>query len=81
MADGPKEQSMTTVRTRLRVERDGKISGQADKSVPAGEHDAILIVADHTRRRLATDFPVDDCGPWPEALRLSREELYTDDGR
>ncbi len=27
------------------------------------------------------DFPVDDLGPWPEGLSLSREDMYGDDGR
>ena len=27
------------------------------------------------------DFPVDDLGPWPEGLNLSRAELYGDDER
>lgn len=29
----------------------------------------------------ALDFPVDDVGPWPEGLNLSRAELYGDDER
>ena len=28
-----------------------------------------------------TDFPVDDLGPWPDGLNLSRAELYGDDER
>jgi hypothetical protein len=27
------------------------------------------------------NFPVDELGPWPEALTLHREDLYADDGR
>jgi hypothetical protein len=27
------------------------------------------------------DFPVDDLGPWPEGLSLSREDMYGDGGR
>lgn len=27
------------------------------------------------------DFPVDDLGPWPESLNLSRAKLYGDDER
>jgi hypothetical protein len=39
------------------------------------------------RRRIAAtkqdalDFPVDDLGPWPDGLNLSRAELYGDDER
>lgn len=72
---------MTTVRTKLRVSREGTISGQADRSVPAGEHEAILFVEDQKRQRIGTDFPVDDCGPWPPAFSLSRKDIYADDGR
>lgn len=72
---------MTAIRTKLRVGRDGAISGQADRSVPAGEHEAILIVEDKQRQRIATHFPVDDCGPWPATLSLSRQHIYSDDGR
>ena len=27
------------------------------------------------------DFPVDDLGPWPDGLNLSRAEMYGDDER
>jgi hypothetical protein len=27
------------------------------------------------------NFPVDDLGPWPEEVSLSREDMYGDDGR
>ena len=27
------------------------------------------------------NFPVDDLGPWPEGVSLSREDMYGDDGR
>ena len=27
------------------------------------------------------DFPVDDLGPWPDGLNLSRMEIYGDDER
>ena len=33
------------------------------------------------KKRPLLDFPVDDLGPWPEALTLRREDLYGDDGR
>lgn len=33
------------------------------------------------RQRRAFDFPVDQVGPWPTDLNLSRETLYGDNGR
>jgi hypothetical protein len=79
---------MTKIQTRLRVARDGTVTGRVDPRVPPGEHEAILIVADsandHPVKKVdlgMVDFPVDDCGPWPERLSLSRQDLYGDDGR
>lgn len=32
-------------------------------------------------KRAMKPFPIDNCGPWPEGLSLSRKEMYDDDGR
>lgn len=32
-------------------------------------------------RKEPLDFPVDDLGPWPEGVSLSREDMYGDGGR
>jgi len=34
-----------------------------------------------TTSKQSLDFPVDDLGAWPEDLKLSREDMYGDDGR
>jgi hypothetical protein len=76
---------MTKVQTRLRVARDGTVTGHVDERVPPGEHEAILIVAEEAERAKPkigmADLPVDDCGPWPQSLSLSRHDVYGDDGR
>ncbi len=50
--------------------------------------DFVDFLRERIRRRKTTtsnknvlDFPVDDLGPWPKELSLSREDMYGDDGR
>ncbi len=65
---------------------------QKIQSLPAERaaevEDFVDFLRERTRRRYSPapgkdplDFPVDDLGPWPEGLSLSRTELYGDDGR
>ena len=77
---------MATVIAHLHVDPDGRITGQAASSVPAGDYTTLLeLTGDAPTPRDeasdALDWPVHDCGPWPTGLSLRREELYGDDGR
>ena len=55
---------------------------QLPDDVSPGEHDLTVIVgAPETERREALGFPVDDVGPWPDGLDLSREVLYVGHAR
>lgn len=51
--------------------------------VSVGMHRAVVIVeqSDSSRRHRSIEIPVDDLGPWPTNLSLSRADMYGDDGR
>ena len=71
-----------TVRTRIRVDASRRVVLQLPDGVAPGEHDVTLIVDEPgTTGRAPLDVPVDDVGPWPDGLDLSREMLYGEDGR
>jgi len=78
---------MTVITARITVAPDGTISGRAPGQVPAGEHEASIIVADWPARQVpsepfdASDLPTHDLGPWPAGLSLRREDMYGEDGR
>jgi hypothetical protein len=76
---------MATVLVPLHVDNEGRITGQAPAVVPPGDYTAPLEVLSGVRGRRDTDgkldWPVHDCGPWPENLSLRREDLYSDEGR
>ncbi len=69
-----------TVRTRVRVGLSRRVFVQLPDDVLPGEHDLTVTVdAPDKGRRSALGFPVDDVGPWPDGLDLSREALYGGD--
>jgi hypothetical protein len=78
---------MNEIRTRVTVGPDHRISRTAPAEVPAGEHEVIINLPDHspnerpTRQIDPTDLPKHDLGPWPQRLSLRREDIYGDDGR
>jgi hypothetical protein len=76
---------MATVLVPLHVDDEGRVTGQAPATVPPGDYTAPLEVPGGARDRRdiagELDWPVHDCGPWPENLSLRREELYGDEGR
>lgn len=39
------------------------------------------VMVRKTQEGQPLDFPVDDTGPWPNGLDLSRKDIYGDDGR
>jgi hypothetical protein len=74
---------MPVVNARIRVDADGTISGKAPRSVPPGEYEAPIDVAEQKPRpkRKRLDLPLHDSGPWPEGFTVRREEIYDDSGR
>lgn len=78
---------MTVIHTRIRVDRDRRISGVAPPDVPPGEHEATIVLAPVPARQMPTqkfnmdDWPKHALGRWPEGLSLRREDMYDEDGR
>ena len=76
---------MTIVLVPLYLDSKGRVTGQAPATVPPGDYTAPLEVPGDAsdRRGIAgeLDWPVHDCGPWPQDLSLRREDLHDDEGR
>jgi hypothetical protein len=76
---------MTIVTTRIRVARDGTLSGRVPHDVPAGEHEAMInVTGTHPKQDSSFDvnaLPSIDLGPWPAGVTLRREDIYGADGR
>jgi hypothetical protein len=72
---------MTMIITRVHVAKDGTLTGRAPAQVPAGEHEAVISFESPVREFAINDLPDIDLGPWPNAIRLRREDIYGDDGR
>jgi hypothetical protein len=76
---------MPTVTAKLRVNADGSISGRAPAQVPPGEHEAVIVVTEDSRRRPApgaqtAGLPLRHrC--WTRHVAFRREEIYGDEGR
>lgn len=74
---------MASIRTRVRVDPDHRISGVAPDAVPVGEHEATITIARvraPKRRLKVDDLPTHDL-PWDGSVSLHREDIYGDDGR
>lgn len=67
------------------VERTLRLTVQLPFDMPPGEHRVVVIIDQNAMKdneaQTTLDFPVDDYGPWPVKLSLSREDLYDDTGR
>ena len=80
---------MKTIETIATVTADGKITVQLPPDIPAGEHRIVVMIDEQPlveksqtkEKRPPLDFPVHNCGPWPENLSLRREDMYDDWGR
>lgn len=78
---------MTVIVTRIKVAEDGTISGRVPSRLPAGEHEARIVLGEApVRRKPAKRFDVSrlprvHLGPWPQGMSLRREDIYGDDGR
>ena len=73
---------MLQIRARIRVGIDHSISGIAPADIPPGEHEVTIVLSEPGPDRVPLDdLPSHDLGPWPEGLRLRREDIYGEDGR
>jgi len=78
---------MNEIRTRVVVGPDRRIFGTAPAEVSQGEHEVTISVTKSPVLEQAapspdlTDLPRHDLGPWPDGLRLCREDIHGDDGR
>lgn len=65
----------------------GELFMQVPKTIKPGTHKAVLVLEERTTSTASTasknldDFPVICVGSWPEGFRVSREEIYGDNGR
>ena len=78
---------MAVVSTQLVVDAEGRVSLATPLSAGTYSVDITLVDEpsnDQPGSRLTVGtfmFPTFDLGPWPEGVRLDREEIYGDDGR
>lgn len=75
---------MRSIETTANVTSEGTLTVEIPRDIPLGRHRVVIVIDEQhvERRRLELlDFPVDDLGPWPENLSLSREEMYDERGR
>ena len=75
---------MATVIAHLRVDTEGRVSGQVPTTVPPGDYTAPLeparLAPAQGSVRPGLELPVDD-EPWDDRIPLRREDLYGDNGR
>ncbi|MFN6501746.1 MAG: hypothetical protein RMX65_032815 [Nostoc sp. DedQUE01] len=80
---------MKAIETIATVTKDGKITAQLPLYIPEGEHHVVIVIDENPlpeevqskEKRLPLNFPVHNCGLWPENLSLRREDMYGDWGR
>ncbi|WP_373526953.1 hypothetical protein [Nostoc sp.] len=80
---------MKSIETIATVTKDGKITAQLPLDIPEGEHQVVIVIdekplaqeAESKEKRPPLNFPVHNCGLWPENLSLRREDMYDDWGR
>jgi len=75
---------MRTIEATAIVTSDGTITIQVPSDIPPGEHRVVMVIDEQPvgkGKRLPLDFPVDNWGPWPADLSLSREDMYDEWGR
>ncbi|RCJ17719.1 hypothetical protein A6S26_30140 [Nostoc sp. ATCC 43529] len=80
---------MKSIETIATVTKDGKITAQLPLDIPEGEHQVVIVIdekllaqkGESKQKRPPLNFPVHDCGLWPENLSLRREDMYDDWGR
>ena len=75
---------MRSIETTATVTSEGTLTVEIPRDIPLGRHQVVIVIdeqpMEHDHQGLL-DFPVDDLGPWPENLSLSREDMYDEWGR
>ncbi|MEZ4671773.1 MAG: hypothetical protein R3E39_28040 [Anaerolineae bacterium] len=75
---------MKTIETDAVVTVDGHLTLDIPVNAAPGQYRVLVVLEEQSISKPECpplDLPVDDLGPWPEGLTLSREEMYGDDGR
>lgn len=80
---------MKAIETIATVTKDGQITLQLPQDISEGQHKVIIVIdeqplsekSESKERRQPLNFPIYDCGLWPESLSLRREDMYGDWGR
>jgi hypothetical protein len=80
---------MKTIETIATVTKDGRITAQLPLDIPEGEHQVVIVIdekplaekEERKEKKAPLNFPVHNCGLWPENLSLRREDMYGDWGR
>ncbi|MDZ7959759.1 MAG: hypothetical protein RMY34_18065 [Aulosira sp. DedQUE10] len=80
---------MRSIETITTVTKDGKMTVQLPPDIPEGEHKVVIVIDEkplaqkpkNNQKRPPLNFPVHNCGLWPENLSLRREDMYGDWGR
>jgi hypothetical protein len=75
---------MKTIETIATVTKDGKITAQLPLAIPEGKHQVVIVIDEKTlqekseskEKRPPLNFPVHNCGLWPDNLSLRREDMY-----
>lgn len=71
------------------VTKDGKMTAQLPLDIAEGEYQVVIVIdekplteeVESKEKRPLLNFPVHNCGLWPENLSLRREDMYDDWGR
>ncbi len=77
---------MRTIETKVTIDSNGVLTAQLPNDVPAGVHQAVLVMeiqkemGNGTKRPLI-EFPVHHGVSWPDNLSLRREDIYDEWGR
>lgn len=76
---------MKTIEAEVMVTPEGHLTLDVPINIAPGSYRAVVVIEETSLPEPPSpsldDWPVDDLGPWPEGLTLSREELYDDNGR
>lgn len=71
---------MRTLQVTATVTPNHQLTVQLPPEIPAGKYRIVLVMEEQPapEAHQPLQFPVDDYGPWPADLSLSREEMHGD---
>jgi len=75
---------MKTIQTQMDVPGTGILAIPVPLGISEGKHNVIVIIDEIPLQQKTSsldDFPVDSVGQWPDHLSLTREDVYSDNGR